>query len=419
MISNLTEVPPNWIKVRFDEIAENITDRIDKPNESGLEYYIGLEHLDTDQIRIKRFGSTDDVNATKFLCKKADIIFGKRRSYLRKVAVTDRDAVVSAHSMVIRPKGDFIVPEFLPCFMQSSVFWKTAHAISEGSMSPTIKWKTLAKQEFWIPTIEEQKKIATVFWSIEDNAEKNGRLIKISETLKKELIIELLTKGLGHEKFKHTDVCDIPENWKLAKLSEIGEKKDSIVAGPFGSNLKVKDYVDKGVPIIRLQNINRNKFIEKDTKYISKEKADELTYHSYEDGDIVLAKLGDPVGKTCEVPEFMKNGIVTSDVVRIRVSPNKANKKFIEYMLNSPFCHDQLAVGTIGSTRPRVNLSDVRNLDIFLPPLSEQDDIAKIFQKLDENIEKYQNHRGNIELLKKKLINDYLSGKLIIPKEVL
>ena len=119
MNSNLQNMPPNWIKVRFDEIAENITDRIDKPNESGLEYYIGLEHLDTDQIRIERFGSTEDVKATKFLCKKGDIIFGKRRSYLRKVAVTDRDAVVSAHSMVIRPKGELIVSEFLPCFMQS------------------------------------------------------------------------------------------------------------------------------------------------------------------------------------------------------------------------------------------------------------------------------------------------------------
>ena len=67
MISDLPERPANWSKVRFDEISKNITDRVDKPKESGLDYYIGLEHLDTDEIRIKRFGSTKDVEATKHL----------------------------------------------------------------------------------------------------------------------------------------------------------------------------------------------------------------------------------------------------------------------------------------------------------------------------------------------------------------
>ncbi|MDD4249490.1 MAG: hypothetical protein PHT13_10325, partial [Methanosarcina sp.] len=88
MTSNLKNVHPNWQNVRFDEIAEIVTDRIEKPTESGLSDYIGLEHLDTDCIRIKRFGSTEDVDATKFLCKKGDIIFGKRRAYLRKLAVS-------------------------------------------------------------------------------------------------------------------------------------------------------------------------------------------------------------------------------------------------------------------------------------------------------------------------------------------
>lgn len=188
MTSNLKNILPNWQKVRFDEIAEIVTDRIEKPTESGLSDYIGLEHLDTDCIRIKRFGSTEDVDATKFLCKKGDIIFGKRRAYLRKLAVSDREAVVSAHSMVLRPTGDKIYPDFLPCFMQSIIFWKTAHSISEGSMSPTIKWKTLAAQEFWLPSVEEQKKISDLLWSIEDNIQKTEKLIETTEILKQGLL---------------------------------------------------------------------------------------------------------------------------------------------------------------------------------------------------------------------------------------
>jgi type I restriction enzyme S subunit len=122
MISELSKVPSQWKKVKFEDIIENITDRIDNPQEAGLSNYIGLEHLDTDGIRIKRYGSPNDVQATKFLCKKGDIIFGKRRAYLRKLAVTERDAVVSAHSMVLRPKAGKIYSDFLPWFLHSSQF---------------------------------------------------------------------------------------------------------------------------------------------------------------------------------------------------------------------------------------------------------------------------------------------------------
>ena len=85
MTSNLKNVPPNWQKVRFDEIAEIVTDRIEKPTESGLEYFIGLEHpirlYKNQKIRLHKRR-----RPTKFICKKGDIIFGRRRAYLRKLA---------------------------------------------------------------------------------------------------------------------------------------------------------------------------------------------------------------------------------------------------------------------------------------------------------------------------------------------
>jgi type I restriction enzyme, S subunit len=158
-----------------------------------------LEHLDTDEIRIKRYGSPNEVEATKFLCRKGDIVFGKRRAYLRKVAVTSRDAVVSAHSMVLRPKKR-VVSAFLPWFMHSSQFWRTAFAISEGSLSPTIKWKTLSAQEFWLPSAAEQERIAEILWSIESSIERLEHLIQVAERLKKGLLGELLTDGINHKK---------------------------------------------------------------------------------------------------------------------------------------------------------------------------------------------------------------------------
>ena len=399
MISNLTEVPPNWIKVRFDEIAENITDRIDKPNESGLEYYIGLEHLDTDQIRIKRFGSTEDVKATKFLCKKGDIIFGKRRSYLRKVAVTDRDAVVSAHSMVIRPKGDSIAPEFLPCFMQSSIFWKTAHAISEGSMSPTIKWKTLAKQEFWISTIEEQKKISDILWSIEENTEIVENILKLTHVLKISLLNKLLTNGIEHNNFKKTEIGEIPEEWDVVKLIDMAD----IIMGQSPPSSSYND--SDGLPFLQ----GKADFGDIEpiiTKYTTKPSK------ISEKGDILF---------TVRAPVGDMNWSNTTCCIGRGIAALRPKEtvipKFLYYQLDKLRSYfEQLSQG---STFTAINSKELKNFPVVVPPLDEQKEIVNILYKLDLNISQFNDHILYTSNLKKKLTNNFISGKLIIPKEVL
>ncbi|MCC5661426.1 restriction endonuclease subunit S, partial [Nostoc sp. XA010] len=153
---------PGWQIWRFDEMATNVNDRINDPSKSETEYYVGLEHLDSDSLKIRRWGSPSDVEATKLCFRKGDIIFGRRRVYQRKVAVADFDGICSAHALVLRAKPEVILPEFLPFFMQSDLFMERAKAISVGSLSPTINWKTLAKEKFVLPPLEEQNKIANL-----------------------------------------------------------------------------------------------------------------------------------------------------------------------------------------------------------------------------------------------------------------
>ena len=188
-------------------------------------------------------------------------------------------------------------------------------------------------------------------------------------------------------KFKQTEIGKIPEDWDVKKLIQITEKDSDIVAGPFGSNLKVEDYQNTGYPIIRLQNIERCRFVDKDIKYVDGDKFLELKYHSFLAGDIVMAKLGIPIGKTCIVPQKYSKGIVTADVVRIRLSDKQISKYYLLYILNYDSIRNQLSGRQLGTTRPRVNLSDVRDLLIPVPPLPEQTAIAKILSSLDTKIE--------------------------------
>lgn len=158
---------PKLKTYRFDQMAEQINDRVDNPAESGVERYVGLEHLDADSLRIRRWGDITDVESTKLRFQPGDIIFGKRRVYQRKLAVADFEGICSAHAMVLRANPEVVLPEFLPFFMQSDYFMARALKISVGSLSPTINWKTLAAEEFDLPPIKEQRRMAVVLEAAE------------------------------------------------------------------------------------------------------------------------------------------------------------------------------------------------------------------------------------------------------------
>jgi len=158
---------PGWKMVKFGDIAQNVAVRVD-PADAKTDVYVGLEHLDPSTIHLRQWGHPTDVTGQKLAFKKGDVIFGRRRAYQRKLAVAEFDGICSAHAMVVRAKPKMILPEFLPFFLQSDMFMERAIEISVGSLSPTINWKTLKVQEFPLPPIDEQKRIAEILWAADE-----------------------------------------------------------------------------------------------------------------------------------------------------------------------------------------------------------------------------------------------------------
>ncbi len=178
-------------KVKFEQIAFSISERVE-PKKTALTTYVGLEHLDADNLKIERTGTPNDVIGTKLKIFKGDIIFGKRRAYLRKVAVSHFDGIASAHSMILRANEKRVEKSFLPHFLQSDVFMQRAVQISEGSLSPTIKWKTLAAQEFVLPKKEKQKQLSEVFEQFDKTRDEIKTQIQTLKNLKQKLLNEIL-----------------------------------------------------------------------------------------------------------------------------------------------------------------------------------------------------------------------------------
>ena len=177
-------------------------------------------------------------------------------------------------------------------------------------------------------------------------------------------------------------MSELPNGWGKAYVSELVENsKSDIVDGPFGSNLKATEYIESGVPIARIQNVKRFIFNKTNRKFVSEEKYKQLIRHTYMGGDILLTKLGEPLGLACIVPHTEPNGVIVADLVRIRPNSKITNTKYLEYVLNSQEVIIQIASHVKGSTRARINLSVVRCLSVPLAPLAEQ---KRIVEKLDQ-----------------------------------
>lgn len=211
-----------WRRMAFGDFAESIGVRAE-PKDAQEEIYVGLEHLDPQCLHIRRWGKGSDVTGTKLRFRKGDIIFGRRRAYQRKLAVAEFDGICSAHAMVVRAKPELVLPEFLPFLMMSDRFMSRAVEISVGSLSPTINWTTLKLEEFDLPPLDQQRRIAEVLWAVDGMLGTQRSLKQCTQTARKAFLDTLIAEGrsaaiLGdHESWPH---------WREMPLSEAVEFLD-------------------------------------------------------------------------------------------------------------------------------------------------------------------------------------------------
>ncbi len=174
---------------KFDKIAINIKAK-KKPVEEDKFHYIGLEHIDSGTFEITRWGAEVAPVGEKLIMQKGDVLFGKRRAYLRKVAIAPFDGIFSAHGMVLRPNESVVCKEYFPFFISSNQFMETAIRISVGGLSPTINWSDLREQEFDLPSIEEQRILADKLWAAYRLKEGYKKLLSATDEMVKSLLTE-------------------------------------------------------------------------------------------------------------------------------------------------------------------------------------------------------------------------------------
>lgn len=341
------QLPEGWQMVKFGDIAKHISKRVE-PSETDLEIYVGLEHLDPDSLKIKRHGVPSDVAGQKLLVKKGQIIFGKRRAYQRKVAVADWDCICSAHAMVLEANPKSVLPDFLPFFMQSDVFMERAVAISEGSLSPTIKWKVLENQSFFFPTKENQKILLEILKKLE--------LARFAAN----------DAYLSFEKFKKTFLTKLLNQ----HMSQFGMQSvaDLCVQITDGTH-DTPDPVDYGVPLVTSKHLVDNKILFENCYQISELSAAEINKRSaVESGDILFAmigKIGSPVIVSNDSPSFcIKN------VALFKMGGDQARAEWLKMYLESPIFEREIQINQSGNAQKFLPLKYLRTF--VIPKFSDE-----------------------------------------------
>lgn len=382
---NTEGLKPGWKVWRFAEMATNVNARIDNPSESGMEHYVGLEHLDTDSLRIRRWGSPDDVEATKLLFKKGDIIFGRRRAYQRKLGVAEFDGICSAHAMVLRAKPEVILPEFLPFFMQSDIFMNRAVEISVGSLSPTINWKTMAMQEFVIPALIEQQRLVSVI-AAALNCEQTY------ETARDAAINTLLSAQIA--------LLEPKETWKAVELQKLA----TVERGKFSHRPRnLPEFFGGAYPFAQTGDVVASTG---DLLRASQTLSEEgLKYSKSFPKNSILITIAANIGYTAITTQ---ETWCTDSVVGI-VPGEGTDVHFLEFILRTKQKHLENHVAT-QTAQKNINLQDLKPLRLNVPDYSTQLFIAEQLLELEQTVSKLNQRLSAMRELRVQIANEAIGG---------
>ena len=397
----------NWQTYKFEDIAQKISKTV-KPQEAEVNTYVGLEHLDGEDLHIRRKGVPSDVKGGKLRCYPGDIIFGKRRAYQRKAAIVDFDGICSAHAFVFRANPEVIDEEFFPFFLHSDQFMHRMVDISVGGLSPTINWGDLRHQEFLFPPKDQQAQLAKLLWAMDEVIEREKEVLEKLEisflSNRKSFVENGVSQSEDSRRIKFGLICS---KWKTTSLNKVCD-----LVG--GNAFKSSEFKDNGqFQVLRIGNVTKNGFeLSKTPVFINQVKPKEEKYFIPK-GAVVMSLTGTNGKRDYGFPSLMTEDnkyLLNQRLVMLISNPELIIPEFLHIVSKMEFFQAKFFLNATGTAnQANVSISDVSEIEIPIPSLKDQKEIVNRMNYFKTSGISVQSKISSSQALQKSLINQIFS----------
>lgn len=386
-ITELGEIPSDWNIMKLSEVAEIVMGQSPDSSsyndtEDGVAFFQGKTEFGRINPVVKKWCN----NPTK-ISKPLDILISVRAP-VGDVNINNIEACIGRGLGAIRATSSSNYKYLYYAIQKYNNQLKKA---SQGSTFEAINSNDLKGLKLPIPHIDEQEKIALILSNVDEQIDNVDALIEKNKELKKGLMQTLLTKGIGHTKFKKTEIGEIPEEWDVKKLECVFEILDSMRKPIKASD---REKIEGNIPYYGASGV-----IDWINDYIF----DEELILLGEDGENINSRNSDLAfkisGKT-----WVNNH---AHVFRV-INKKECNIDFMVYYLEAK----DYSIYIAGSAQPKITQAQCRKFLLPLPEKQEQDKIASILLESDKKIEEYENKKQKLEELKKGLMQQLLTGMI-------
>jgi type I restriction enzyme S subunit len=380
-----------WRIVKFGDVAQEVKVSTKDPLGEGIERYIGLEHINPESLRLTRYGLIAEDNPTftkKF--STGDILFGRRRAYLKKAAVADFDGICSGDITVIASKGNDLVPDLLPFIVQSEPFFDWAIKHSAGGLSPRTKFKSLAEFEFPLPPRSRQEEMLEVYFRIENSLSKNKLGQEATLKAKNILFHDFASKSSGD------------------KTVVLG---DCLLRTPeYGANMPAIELSKNTYKYIRITDINSDGSL--DQSVAAGAVRNKNDKYLLDTDDILIARTGATVGKPF-LYNFERHGeaIFAGYLLRLRFEHSKMLPQYFKHYTDTKRYWHWVEINARGAAQPNINAKQLEKIKLMDVSVNDQLSICKSLNAFYKEYEELKDAEAKIVSLRKNYTNQYLNGE--------
>ena len=152
-------------RMKLKDIALEKNERVDNPSQSPYNLFVGLEHYDSGEATIRRYGSTERLESTMKVFHAGDVLIARRNVYLKRAATVNFDGLTSGDSIVLHIENG-VYRRIIPFVLNTDDFWNYANQHADGSMSKRLSPKLLMEYEFSLPDSDIEK-ASDILWAME------------------------------------------------------------------------------------------------------------------------------------------------------------------------------------------------------------------------------------------------------------